>query len=262
MTALFDNLPAAQDNDRIRILYGRQPVGDHQYGFVSCQHFKCFLNLMFIFRVGKSSCLIQHYDGGVFQDGPRQSNPLLFTAGKLRGKVFHPFAQAHLGQYLPGIQRPGTHLLGKLHIFQGREAGNKYYLAVPEIVEETMAQVGELTGRHYHLFDYVGAPDAEKVIIAMGSGCDVADEAVTKMVSMGEKVGVIKCHLYRPFSVKHFIAAIPATCKKIAVLDRTKEPGAQGDPLYLDVVTAFASAAMAARYFPSPMESSSSPDMA
>ena len=115
--------------------------------------------------------------------------------------------------------------------FQGREAGNKYYLAVPEIVEETMAQVGELTGRHYHLFDYVGAPDAEKVIIAMGSGCDVADEAVTKMVSMGEKVGVIKCHLYRPFSVKHFIAAIPATCKKIAVLDRTKESGSLGEPL-------------------------------
>ena len=126
--------------------------------------------------------------------------------------------------------------------FQGREAGNKYYLAVPEIVEETMAQVGELTGRHYHLFDYVGAPDAEKVIIAMGSGCDVADEAVTKMVSMGEKVGVIKCHLYRPFSVKHFIAAIPATCKKIAVLDRTKESGSLGEPLYLDVCAALTEA--------------------
>ena len=126
--------------------------------------------------------------------------------------------------------------------FQGREAGNKYYLAVPEIVEETMAQVGELTGRYYHLFDYVGAPDAEKVIIAMGSGCDVADEAVTKMVSMGEKVGVIKCHLYRPFSVKHFIAAIPATCKKIAVLDRTKESGSLGEPLYLDVCAALTEA--------------------
>ena len=105
-----------------------------------------------------------------------------------------------------------------------------------------MAQVGELTGRHYHLFDYVGAPDAEKVIIAMGSGCDVADEAVTKMVSMGEKVGVIKCHLYRPFSVKHFIAAIPATCKKIAVLDRTKESGSLGEPLYLDVCAALTEA--------------------
>ena len=126
--------------------------------------------------------------------------------------------------------------------FQGREAGNKYYLAVPEIVEETMKQVGELTGRHYHLFDYVGAPDADKVIMAMGSGCDVADEAVAKMVEMGEKVGVIKCHLYRPFSVKHFIAAIPATCKKIAVLDRTKESGSLGEPLYLDVCAALSEA--------------------
>ena len=126
--------------------------------------------------------------------------------------------------------------------FQGREAGNKFYLAVPEIVEECMKQVGELTGRHYNLFDYVGAPDADKVIIAMGSGCDVADEAVTKLVSMGEKVGVIKCHLYRPFSVKHFIAAIPATCKKIAVLDRTKESGSLGEPLYLDVCAALAEA--------------------
>jgi len=122
--------------------------------------------------------------------------------------------------------------------FQGREAGNKYYLAVPEIVEETMKQVEELTGRKYNLFDYVGAPDAEKVIIAMGSGCDVAHEAVNKLVAMGEKVGLIKVHLYRPFSVKHFLGAIPATCKKIAVLDRTKESGSLGEPLYLDVCAA------------------------
>ena len=124
--------------------------------------------------------------------------------------------------------------------FQGREAGNKFYNAVPEIVEETMQQVAALTGRSYKLFDYVGAPDADKVIIAMGSGCDVADEAVTKMVEMGEKVGVIKVHLYRPFSVKHFLSAIPASCKKIAVLDRTKESGSLGEPLYLDVVAALA----------------------
>ena len=122
--------------------------------------------------------------------------------------------------------------------FQGREAGNKFYLAVPEIVENCMAKVKELTGREYHLFDYVGAPDADKVIIAMGSGCDVADEAVTKLVSMGEKVGLIKVHLYRPFSVKHFIDAIPASVKKIAVLDRTKESGSLGEPLYLDVCAA------------------------
>ena len=124
--------------------------------------------------------------------------------------------------------------------FQGREAGNKFYNAVPEIVEETMQQVAALTGRSYKLFDYVGAPDADKVIIAMGSGCDVADEAVTKMVEMGEKVGVIKVHLYRPFSVKHFLSAIPASCKKIAVLDRTKESGSLGEPLYLDVCAALA----------------------
>ena len=122
--------------------------------------------------------------------------------------------------------------------FQGREAGNKYYIAVPEIVEETMKQVEALTGRAYKLFDYVGAPDAEKVIIAMGSGCDVAHEAVNKMVAMGEKVGLIKVHLFRPFSVKHFLGAIPATCKKIAVLDRTKESGSLGEPLYLDVCAA------------------------
>ena len=122
--------------------------------------------------------------------------------------------------------------------FQGREAGNKFYLAVPEIVENCMAKVKDLTGREYHLFDYVGAPDADKVIIATGSGCDVADEAVTKLVSMGEKVGLIKVHLYRPFSVKHFIEKIPATVKKIAVLDRTKESGSLGEPLYLDVCAA------------------------
>ena len=124
--------------------------------------------------------------------------------------------------------------------FQGREAGNRFYLEVPAIVEETMKQVEALTGRKYNLFDYVGAPDADKVIIAMGSGCDVAHEAVNKMVAMGEKVGLIKVHLYRPFSVKHFMAAIPATCKKIAVLDRTKESGSLGEPLYLDVCAALA----------------------
>ena len=103
-------------------------------------------------------------------------------------------------------------------------------------------QVEEITGRKYNLFDYVGAPDAEKVIIAMGSGCDVAHEAVNKMVAMGEKVGLIKVRLYRPFSVKHFLGAIPATCKKIAVLDRTKESGSLGEPLYLDVCAALAEA--------------------
>ena len=122
--------------------------------------------------------------------------------------------------------------------FQGREAANKYYEATPEIVEEVMKQVGELTGRKYNLFDYVGAPDAERVIIAMGSGCDAIEETINYLAGKGEKVGLVKVRLYRPFSIKHFIAAIPASVKKIAVLDRTKESGSLGEPLYLDVCSA------------------------
>ena len=122
--------------------------------------------------------------------------------------------------------------------FQGREAANKYYAATPDIVEKVMKQVGKLTGRNYKLFDYVGAEDAERVIIAMGSGCDAIEETVNYLTKKGEKVGLIKVHLYRPFSMKHFLAAIPASCKKIAVLDRTKESGSLGEPLYLDVCSA------------------------
>ena len=122
--------------------------------------------------------------------------------------------------------------------FQGREAANKYYEATPAIVEEVMEQVGKLTGRHYKLFDYVGAADAERVIICMGSGCDAIEETIDYLTAKGEKVGLIKVHLYRPFSIKHFLAAVPATCKKIAVLDRTKESGSLGEPLYLDVCSA------------------------
>ncbi len=120
--------------------------------------------------------------------------------------------------------------------FQNREAANKYYLATPAIVEKYMEKVGELTGRHYHLFDYVGAPDADKVIVLMGSGADAVEETVDYLTKRGEKVGVLKVHLYRPFSAKHFVDAIPASVKKVAVLDRTKEPGSLGEPLYLDVV--------------------------
>ena len=122
--------------------------------------------------------------------------------------------------------------------FQGREAANKYYDATPEIVEEVMAKVAKLTGRSYKLFDYVGAEDAERVIICMGSGCDAIEETVNYLVGKGEKVGLIKVHLYRPFSMKHFLAAIPKTTKKIAVMDRTKESGSLGEPLYLDVCSA------------------------
>lgn len=126
--------------------------------------------------------------------------------------------------------------------FQGREATNKLYEATPAIVEETMAQFAKLTGRTYKLFDYAGAPDAERVIIIMGSGADTAEETAEYLAKQGEKVGVVKVHLYRPFSVEHFIKAIPATVKSIAVLDRTKEPGAIGEPLYEDVRTAIGEA--------------------
>lgn len=127
--------------------------------------------------------------------------------------------------------------------FQGREASNKYYLAVPEIVAEVMRQVSRVTGRTYNLFDYVGAPDAEKVVIIMGSGCETAEETVNYLMGQGHKVGLVKVRLYRPFSAEHFIAALPQTCKKIAVLDRTKEPGSLGEPLYQDICTAFSNKA-------------------
>lgn len=123
--------------------------------------------------------------------------------------------------------------------FQGREASNPYYLAVPEIVAGVMEQVSKLTGRNYKLFDYVGAPDAERVIIAMGSGCDTIEETINYLNKKGEKVGLIKVRLYRPFSAKHFLSVLPKSCKRIAVLDRTKEPGSLGEPLYQDVCTVF-----------------------
>ena len=119
--------------------------------------------------------------------------------------------------------------------FQNREAANKYYEAVPAIVEKYMKQVAKLTGRAYKLFDYYGHPEAEEVIVAMGSGCEAIHETVDAMLKKGKKVGVIKVHLYRPFSAKHFLAALPETTKKVAVLDRTKEPGSLGEPLYQDV---------------------------
>ena len=123
--------------------------------------------------------------------------------------------------------------------FQHREACNTHYARVPEIVEEYMAAVSKITGRGYHLFNYYGAKDAERVVIAMGSVTQAAQEAIDYMVAKGEKVGLVSVHLYRPFSVKHLLEAIPATVKRIAVLDRTKEPGANGEPLYLDVKEAF-----------------------
>ena len=122
--------------------------------------------------------------------------------------------------------------------FQNRETANKYYNATPAIVQEMMDKVYKLTGRSYHLFDYVGAKDAENVIVLMGSGADAVEETINKMNSEGHRVGLLKVRLYRPFSIEHFTEALPKTVKKLAVLDRTKEPGSLGEPLYLDVCAA------------------------
>ena len=122
--------------------------------------------------------------------------------------------------------------------FQGRETCNKYYDALPEIVQEYMDKLAAKIGRQYHLFDYVGAPDAEKVVIAMGSACDTIEQTIANLNAKGEKLGLIKVRLYRPFSAKHFVGCLPKSAKKIIVLDRTKEPGAIGEPLFLDVVAA------------------------
>jgi len=128
-----------------------------------------------------------------------------------------------------GAQNPDVY-------FQGRETVNKYYDAAPAIVQEYMDKLARKVGRQYHLFDYFGAPDAEKIIIIMGSGANTAEETINYLNKNGEKVGLIKVRLYRPFDVESFIKAIPASVEKIAVLDRTKEPGSIGEPLYLDVV--------------------------
>ena len=126
--------------------------------------------------------------------------------------------------------------------FQNRETANKYYEATPDIVQKMMDKVNKLTGRNYHLFDYVGAPDADRVIVIMGSGADTIEETINKMNKEGEKVGVLKVRLYRPFAQKAFLKALPKTVKKIAVLDRTKEAGSLGEPLYLDVCAALTEA--------------------
>ena len=123
--------------------------------------------------------------------------------------------------------------------FAHREASNKYYAAIPGIVEKYMKEVSRITGREYKLFSYYGAEDATDVIICMGSVTEAAREAIDHLMAQGRKVGLISVHLYRPFSKKHLLAAVPKTCKRIAVLDRTKEPGAEGEPLYLDVKEAF-----------------------
>ena len=133
----------------------------------------------------------------------------------------------------------GSHENGDI-FFQHREACNSYYDALPAVVEDYMHQVNAKLGTNYELFNYYGAEDASRVIVAMGSFCDVAEEVIDYLNAHGEKVGLVKVRLYRPFVTDKFVAALPKTVKKIAVLDRTKEPGAVGEPLYMDVINALA----------------------
>src|SRR4026207_1149895 len=126
--------------------------------------------------------------------------------------------------------------------FQAREAANLFYRACPDIVEQLMARFAALTGRRYGLFEYAGDPDAERVVVIMGSGAETVHETVDHLVAHGDKVGVLKGHLFRPFSIAAFVRELPRSVKAIAVMDRTKEPGALGEPLYQDVVTALAEA--------------------
>jgi pyruvate-ferredoxin/flavodoxin oxidoreductase len=178
-----------------------------------------------------------------FFDGFRTSHEVskieMVTPEDCRAMIDDDLVQAHRARAMTP-DRPiirGTAQNPDVY-FQAREACNPFYLACPGIVQETMDKFAALTGRAYKLFDYVGAPDAERVIVLMGSGAEAATEVVEYLVEQGEKVGLIKVRLYRPFSIEGLISTLPATVKTIAVLDRTKEPGGSGEPLYQDVVTA------------------------
>ncbi len=178
-----------------------------------------------------------------FFDGFRTSHEVAkveqLTPDDLRAMIDDNLVAAHRNRSL-NPDRPvlrGTAQNPDVY-FQAREAGNPYYLAAPTIVQNAMDKFAKIVGRQYHLFDYVGAPDAERIVIMMGSGADVTHEAVDALVAAGEKVGLLKVRLYRPFDVEAFVKALPASVKSMAVLERTKEPGATGEPLYCDVVTA------------------------
>ncbi len=157
----------------------------------------------------------------------------------IRGMIDDELVRAHRQRAL-SPERPfirGTAQNPDVY-FQARETVNPYYQACPEIVQQTMNHFAALTGRAYHLFDYSGAPDAERVIVMMGSGAETAEQTALHLAGQGQKVGVLKVRLFRPFSQEHLLKALPPTVKAIAVLDRTKEPGSQGEPLYQDIVTA------------------------
>jgi pyruvate-ferredoxin/flavodoxin oxidoreductase len=178
-----------------------------------------------------------------FFDGFRTSHEVAkveqLTSGDIRAMLDEDLVRAHRARAL-SPERPlirGTAQNPDVY-FQAREAINPFYLACPTIVQNAMDRFAALTGRQYHLFDYAGAPDAERVIVLMGSGAEAVEETVENLTAKGEKVGLLKVHLFRPFSTEHFVAALPPTVKTLAVLDRTKEPGATGEPLYMDAVTA------------------------
>src|SRR4030095_14170359 len=175
-----------------------------------------------------------------FFDGFRTSHELntieLLSDDDLRALASEELVRAHRARAL-SPERPfirGTAQNPDVY-FQAREAANPYYLACPTIVQSVMDRFARLTGRPYRLFEYVGAADAERVMVVMGSGAEAAHETVEHLLAHGEKVGLLKIRLYRPFSAEHFIEALPARVRAIAVLDRTKEPGSVGEPLYLDV---------------------------
>src|SRR5258708_5987351 len=178
-----------------------------------------------------------------FFDGFRTSHEInkieLIGQEEMRAMIDETLVQAHRNRALspehPFIR--GTAQNPDVY-FQARESVNPFYQACPSIVQQTMNRFASLTGRQYHLFDYVGAPDAERVIVAMGSGAETVEKTVKELVAQGEKVGVLTVHLFRPFSVATFLQALPQTTRVIAVVDRTKEPGRAGEPLYLDVVAA------------------------
>ena len=182
-----------------------------------------------------------------FFDGFRTSHELntltLLSDGEIRAMIRDDLVRAHRSRALS----PETPFIrGTAHnpdtFFQAREAANPYFAAVPGIVEAAMNRFGVLTGRNYRLFEYEGAPDAERVIVVMGSGCETARETVKVLRTSGDRIGVVQVRLYRPFSAQHLLAALPASVCAIAVLEQTKEPGAPGEPLYLDVVTTLAHA--------------------
>jgi len=185
-----------------------------------------------------------------FFDGFRTSHEVAkiepLTADDLRGLVDADLVRAHRARAL-SPDRPvvrGTAQNPDVY-FQAREAANPYYLACPTVVQNAMDRLAGLVGRRYHLFEYAGAPDAERVIVVMGSGAEAAVETVEHLAARGERVGVVKVRLYRPFSVERFVAALPPTVRALAVLDRTKESGSAGEPLYLDVVAAVSEAVAA-----------------